>query len=141
MMKRRWQMKILIADDKELHRTLLQDMLISLGYEVVGMAEDGGEALKMAKKLRPDIVILDVVMPEMDGIEAARKMSSLGLPLRVVMCSFITSDSVVEEALSVGASAYIKKPPSEMELLGVLEGLRYPAPISCATLGVNFYPF
>ncbi len=117
-------MRILIADDKESHRTLLHDMLISLGYEVVGMAGDGAEALKMARKLRPDIVILDVVMDGMDGIEAAKKLNSLRLPLRVVMCSFLTRDDVIEEALSSGASAYIQKPPSGLKLLGVLEGLR-----------------
>ncbi len=78
----------------------------------------------MAMNLRPDIVILDVVMPEMDGIEAARLLCSLGKPLHVVMYSSVTHSRAVEEALSTGASAYLQKPVSEMELLGVLERLK-----------------
>jgi two-component system chemotaxis response regulator CheY len=110
-------MRIVIADDEKSHRTLLQAILISLGYKVVGVAQNGAEAVKMAMKLRPDIVILDVVMPEMGGIEAARKIKLLALPLDVVIYSSLSHDSVREEALSAGASDYIQKPPTELERL------------------------
>ena len=116
-------MKILIADDEEFFRTFLDDMLSNAGYEVVGAASDGAEAVKMANELHPDVVILDVVMPRMNGLEAAEKLCSSGLPLHVVMLSSQTEDSVVAQALAAGASAYIYKPPKEEEVLRVIKGL------------------
>jgi response regulator NasT len=115
--------KILIADDEEFFRTSLDDMLSGAGFEVVGAASDGAEAVRMAGELRPDVVILDVVMPRMDGIEAAEKLCSSGLPLHVVMLSSQTQDSVVARARAAGASAYIYKPPREEEVLRVIKGL------------------
>jgi NarL family two-component system response regulator LiaR len=115
--------KILIADDEEFFREYLQEMLVNSGYEVVGAARDGAEAVKMAAELRPDVVILDVVMPEMDGLEATEKLCSSGLPLHVVILSSQTHGTRVAEALAAGASAYINKPPREDEVLQVLRGL------------------
>jgi two-component system chemotaxis response regulator CheY len=115
--------KILIADDEAFFRTFLEDMLVRAGFEVVGVAKDGVEAIKMARELRPDIVMLDVVMPEMDGVAAAKNLCSSGLPLHVVMLSSVGHGSVVAEALSAGASAYINKPPKEEEVLEVIKSL------------------
>jgi two-component system chemotaxis response regulator CheY len=115
--------KILIADDEAFFRTFLADMLVRAGFEVVGVAKDGVEAIKMARELRPDIVMLDVVMPEMDGVAAAKNLCSSGLPLHVVMLSSVGHGSVVAEALSAGASAYINKPPKEEEVLEVIKSL------------------
>lgn len=116
-------MKILIADDEAFFRTFLSDMLARAGFEVVGAAKDGAEALDMARELRPDVVILDVVMPGMDGLETAKKLNSSGLDLHVVMLSSVGHGAVVAEALSAGASAYITKPPREEEVLEVIKGL------------------
>ena len=116
-------MKILIADDEVFFRTFIKDMLERAGQEVVGTAKDGAEAVEMARELRPDVVILDVVMPGMNGLEAAKKLCSSGLPLHVVMLSSVGHGTVVAEALAAGASAYIDKPPREEEVLEVLENL------------------
>jgi two-component system chemotaxis response regulator CheY len=89
--------KILIADDEVFFRTFLKDILVRGGFEVVGAAKDGAEAIKMAMELQPDIVILDVVMPGMNGLEAAKKLCSLGLPLHVVMLSSVISDPLAAQ--------------------------------------------
>lgn len=116
-------MKILIADDELFFRTFIKDMLERAGLEVVGTAKDGTEAIEMARELRPDVVILDVVMPGMNGLEAAKKLCSSGLPLHVVMLSSVGHGTIVTEALAAGASAYINKPPTEEEVLDVIENL------------------
>jgi two-component system chemotaxis response regulator CheY len=119
-------MRILIADDEAFFRTFIKDILVRAGFEVVGAAKDGAEAIKMATELQPDIVILDVVMPGMNGLEAAKKLCSMGLPLHVVMLSSVGHGTVVAEALSAGASAYINKPPKEEEVLDVIKNLGPP---------------
>lgn len=115
--------RVLIADDTEFFRTMLKDILTKAGFDVVGEAINGAEALEMARELEPDLVILDVVMPIKTGLEAAKAISGLGLPLKIVMCSSLGHDPIVREAVSSGASGYIVKPLSESKVLSAINSL------------------
>lgn len=112
--------RVLIADDTELYRVQLADILEGAGYEVVGTADNGRDALIMARRFRPDIAILDIVMPGMNGLEAAREITALGGPTRVVMCSSLGFEDIVNNAISAGACGFIAKPFSESTVLKAL---------------------
>lgn len=115
--------KVIIADDTEFFRTALKDILSTGGYDVVGEAANGAEALEMARALKPDLVILDVVMPIKNGLETAREISALKLPLKIVMCTSLGYEPIVEEAIRSGASGYIIKPLSEAKVLNTLNSI------------------
>ena len=113
--------RVVIADDTEFFRTALEEILTTAGYDVVGIAANGAQAVDMATDLHPDIVILDVVMPEKNGLDAAKDISQLQLPLKIVMCTSLGYEPIIEEAMSSGASGYILKPLSREKVLGILE--------------------
>lgn len=115
--------KVLLADDTVFFRVALKDILSKGNYEIVGEAVNGAEALEKAKELKPDIVILDVVMPIKNGLEAARDIKDLNLPLKIVMCTSLGYEPIVEEAIRAGASGYIIKPLNEAKVLKVLDSL------------------
>lgn len=115
--------KVLIADDTALFRLALKDILGRNGFTIVGEAENGAIALELAKDLKPDLVILDVVMPVMNGLEAAKAISALKLPLKIVMCTSLGYEPIVEEAIRSGASGYIIKPLSETKVLNTLNSI------------------
>lgn len=115
--------RVLIADDLSFFRTALRDILERGGFEVVDEASNGAEALEKTRTLAPDIVILDVVMPVKTGIDAARDISRLNLPLKIVMCSSLGYETIVEEAMHAGASAYILKPLDEQTVIHTLTHL------------------
>lgn len=115
--------RVLIADDLPFFRVALKDILGKGGYEVVGEATNGVEAVEKAKALLPDIVILDVVMPVKTGLDAAKEIRLLRLQTKVVMCSSLGNESIVDEALKSGACAYILKPLNEETVLSTLQGL------------------
>lgn len=115
--------RVLIADDTLFFRVALKDILTCAGYEVVAEAENGERAVQLAGELTPDIVILDVVMPEKNGLEAARDISHLDLPLKIVMCSSLGYEPIVEDAIRSGANAYIMKPLEKDKVLSTLESL------------------
>lgn len=115
--------RVLIADDTEFFRAALKDILARAGYEVVGEASNGAEAVELAIELRPDLVILDVVMPIKNGLEAARAISALNQPTKIIMCTSLGYEPIVEEAVKAGASGYIIKPPSEAKVLAALNAV------------------
>lgn len=115
--------RVIIADDTEFFRTALKDILLGAGFNIVGEATNGAEALDLAEKLRPDLVILDVVMPVKNGLEAAKAISALKLPLKIVMCTSLGYEPIVEEAIRSGASGYIIKPLSETKVLNTLKSI------------------
>ncbi|MBI5887553.1 MAG: response regulator [Deltaproteobacteria bacterium] len=118
--------RILIADDVAFFRQTLKDLLAGEGFEVVAEASNGAEAVEMTKAHAPDIVLLDVVMPEKNGLEAAREIIRLKLPLKIVMCSSLGYEPIVKEALKAGASAYILKPFDKVSVLKALSSLEKP---------------
>ncbi len=113
--------KVLIADDTELCRVELTDILTGAGYEVVGAAANGREALIMAGRLKPDIVILDIIMPEMNGLEAAREITALDLPTTIIMCSSLGHEAIINDAVTAGASGYILKPFNEETVIRAIK--------------------
>ncbi len=112
--------RVIIADDESIIRMDLREMLAHLDYEVVGEAADGRTALDLTEQLRPDLVILDIKMPEIDGIEAAERISERKLA-PVVLLTAYSERHLVERAKIAGVSGYLVKPFRESELPPVIE--------------------
>jgi response regulator NasT len=106
--------RILIAEDEALIRMDLAETLVELGYEVVAQAADGEEAVSLATQHKPDLCILDVKMPKLDGISAAEKIAELKIP--VVLLTAFSQKELVQRASEVGAMAYLVKPWSQSDL-------------------------
>jgi DNA-binding NarL/FixJ family response regulator len=101
--------RVLLADDQELVRTGFRLILELAGLEVVGEAGDGAEAVELARSLRPDVALMDIRMPRMDGIEATRRIGQAGLPTRVLVLTTFDLDEHVYDALRAGASGFLLK--------------------------------
>jgi DNA-binding NarL/FixJ family response regulator len=100
---------VLLADDQELVRTGFRLILELAGFEIAGEAADGGEAVELARRLEPDVALMDVRMPGMDGIEATRRIGLAGLRTRVLMLTTFDLDEHVYDALRAGASGFLLK--------------------------------
>src|SRR6478672_4975776 len=120
----RWPMnaprRVLIAEDEALIRLDLAEMLSEEGFEVVGQAVDGEQAVALATELRPDLVILDVKMPKKDGIDAAGEIVAEQIAPVVILTAFSQRD-LVERARDAGAMAYLVKPFSPQDLVPAIE--------------------
>ncbi|MBU4386137.1 MAG: response regulator [Actinobacteria bacterium] len=101
---------VLIVDDALFMRMMIKDILSKDGFEVIGEAENGVEAVKKYAELRPNVVTMDIVMPEMDGIEAVRNIMKIDPWATVLMCSAMGQQPLVVEALEAGAKDFIIKP-------------------------------
>lgn len=112
--------RVLIAEDEALIRLDLKEMLEEAGYTVVGEAADGEQAIDLARKLEPDLVILDVKMPVLDGISAAERITEESIA-PVVMLTAFSQRELVERAVDAGAMAYLVKPFSKSDLLPAIE--------------------
>ena len=102
--------KVLIVDDAAFMRMMLKDILTKNGYEVVGEAENGTKAVEKYKEVTPDLVTMDITMPEMDGISALKNIRSIDSNAKVVMCSAMGQQAMVIEAIQAGARDFIVKP-------------------------------
>ena len=112
--------RVLIAEDEALIRLDLAEMLAEEGFEVVGEATNGEEAVEMATALRPDLVIMDVKMPKRDGIDAAAEIVSEQIA-PVVMLTAFSQRELIERARDAGAMAYLVKPFNQADLLPAIE--------------------
>ena len=112
--------RVLIAEDEALIRLDLREMLIEEGYDVVGEVGDGEAALRLAEQLRPDLVILDIKMPIMDGLTAAENIAGSRLAPVVILTAFSQRD-LVERARAAGAMAYLVKPFQKSDLVPAIE--------------------
>jgi DNA-binding NarL/FixJ family response regulator len=101
--------RVLVADDDEAVRTVLSQVLADEGVDVVGLACDGREAVALALELRPDTVLLDIRMPELGGLEAAREIRAADPSMRLVMLSAYDDATLQQEAKLVGASRFLIK--------------------------------
>jgi CheY-like chemotaxis protein len=114
--------RVLVVDDDRVIQQLLEVNLELEGYEVVATAADGKEALQKIAELKPDLVILDIMMPKMDGLEVCRRLRAdpdlAGIP--VILLSARAQDMDIREGLEIGASAYLTKPFDPVELLDVV---------------------
>lgn len=112
--------RIIIADDESLIRMDLREMLGHLGYEVVAEASDGRSAVELAKKLLPDLIIMDIKMPDMDGISAASELARDHIA-PVVLLTAYSENSLIGRAKDAGVCGYLVKPFRETELMPVIE--------------------
>ncbi len=101
---------ILIVDDAAFMRMMIKDILTKNGYNVSGESENGVEAIKRYEELKPDLVIMDITMPEMDGIEAVRRIKANDPAARIIMCSAMGQQAMVIDAIQAGARDFIVKP-------------------------------
>ena len=112
--------RVLIAEDEALIRLDLREMLVEEGYDVVGEAGDGETAVRLAEELKPDLVIMDIKMPIMDGLAAAEKIAGARLAPVVILTAFSQRD-LVERARAAGAMAYLVKPFQKSDLVPAVE--------------------
>lgn len=102
--------RVLIVDDAAFMRIMLKDILTKNGFEVVGEASNGIKAIAMYKMEKPDVVTMDITMPDMDGIEAVRAIKQLNPSVKIIMCSAMGQHGMVMEAIKAGARDFIVKP-------------------------------
>ena len=101
---------ILIVDDASFMRMMIKDILTKNGFEVVGEAENGLVAVEKYKELNPELVIMDITMPEMDGIQAVKAIKSIDPSAKIIMCSAMGQQAMVIEAIQAGARDFVVKP-------------------------------
>ena len=109
--------KILICDDAAFMRMMVKDILTRGGYEVVGEAENGEKAVSLYETLKPDLVLMDITMPVMDGIQALKLIRKRDASVRVIMCSAMGQAEQVKEAMENGAEDFVVKPYQADRLL------------------------
>jgi AmiR/NasT family two-component response regulator len=107
--------RILLAEDESLVAEMVGGILKELGHTVVGKATDGQQAVAMTEKLRPAVVVMDIKMPDMDGIEAARRIADV-CPTPVVVLTAFETPEMIEQATAAGVGAYLTKPPMARDM-------------------------
>lgn len=101
---------VLVCDDAIFMRALIADILQPAGFEIVGEAETGAQAVEQYRQLRPDLVTMDIVMPDMGGIDAVRAITEIDADARILMCSAMGQQALVVEAIQAGAKDFVVKP-------------------------------
>jgi two-component system chemotaxis response regulator CheY len=115
--------KVLVVDDAAFMRVSIKNMLSRNDYEIVGEAENGKIAITKYQELNPDIVTMDITMPEMDGLESLKEILSINPAANVIMVSAMGQESMVREAVLAGAKGFIVKPFKEDIILSALQSL------------------
>src|SRR6266576_1323576 len=116
-------MRILVAEDETIIRLDLRDLLVRSGFDVVAEARDGNEAVALAREHEPDLAIMDVKMPQLDGIEAARRILD-ERPIPIVMLTAYGQEELVSRAVEAGVFGYLVKPFREQDLLPAIKAAR-----------------
>lgn len=114
-------MKVVIVDDSDFSRSIIRKMLTEEGIEIVGEANSAEAALAVIKEKKPNIVITDIVMPEISGIELTEKINQTFSDISVIVISSLSQEHVVLEAIGAGASDFIAKPIQKQQLIDSLE--------------------
>jgi len=102
--------KVLITDDAAFMRMQLKDILTKLNLDVIGETANGKEAIQKCKDLQPDLITMDITMPEMDGVDAVKEIRSINPNVKIIMCSAMGQQSMVMDAIKAGANDFIVKP-------------------------------
>lgn len=114
-------MKIIMVDDNEITRDLMKTLLLQMGHEVLGEAENGNEAVKLFTQTRPDLVLLDLIMPGKTGLEVLEEIRAIDPAAKVVMVTAVQQDAITQNLLDKGAVAILNKPFSYAEFQEVLK--------------------
>lgn len=114
---------VLVCDDAIFMRTMITDILTQAGYEVVGEAESGSQAVERYRELRPNMVTMDIVMPDMGGIDAVREIVKIDPEARILMCSAMGQQALVVEAIQAGAKDFVVKPFQPSRVLEAVQRL------------------
>jgi YesN/AraC family two-component response regulator len=114
-------MRIVIVDDSDFSRSLIRKMLVEEGINVVGEANSAEAAIAVIKETKPNVVITDIVMPEVSGIELTQKITQNNEDIAVIVISSLSQEHVVLEAIGAGASDFIAKPIQKQQLIDSLE--------------------
>jgi len=115
--------RILIVDDAAFMRMMLTDILVEKGYEIAGEAEDGEEALRLYKELKPNLVTMDIVMPGAGGIEAVREILKVDSKAKILIVSALGQRVLVKEAIEAGAKGFVVKPFSPEKVIEEVENI------------------
>ncbi|MEA5040829.1 MAG: response regulator [Clostridiaceae bacterium] len=113
--------RILLVDDAAFMRLALRNLLIKNGFEIVEEAKDGREAIEKHSLTRPDLTIMDITMPDMDGLEALREIRKIDPEAKVIVCSAVGQKKLVLEAVRAGAATFVLKPFSAGLLLRTID--------------------
>ena len=113
--------KVLVCDDALFMRAMIRQILEQAGYEVVAEAEDGHQAVDKYKQCKPDLVTMDIVMPNMGGIDTVREIVQIDPKARILICSAMGQDALASEAMDAGAKEYIVKPFQSVHILEAAE--------------------
>lgn len=117
----RSKFKIIVVDDSDFARRTMASILESEGFPVIGQAKGAEEAIKLAISSHCDLIILDVVMPELSGIEVAKYITDKKLKMAIMMVSSLTTDHIILESIRNGASDFLKKPFKKEDLIAAVE--------------------
>jgi two-component system chemotaxis response regulator CheY len=112
--------RIMIVDDAAFMRLMLKNILTKGGYEIADEAQDGREAVEKFSTGQPDLIIMDITMPNMDGIEALKQIKTADAGARIIMCSAMGQEAMVVEAIKFGAMDFIVKPFQDDRLLAAI---------------------
>lgn len=112
--------RVLLADDLYFMRMVQKEVLEAHGYKIVGEASNGVEAVQMFEELKPDIVVLDITMPEMNGLQSMRKILEIDSQARIIICSAIGQQNLIVEAINAGIKDFIVKPFKPERLLSAI---------------------
>jgi two-component system, chemotaxis family, chemotaxis protein CheY len=111
------KIKVMVVDDTAFMRMVMRSIVEELGHEVVAEAANGAEAVNLYHSVRPDLVTMDITMPEMDGVSAVRKIKTMDSSARIVMCSAMGQRDMVLDAIRCGASDFVVKPIQKERVL------------------------
>lgn len=112
--------KVLIVDDSPMIHTMLRKTLVRNGYEVCGDAHNGREAIELYQKASPDLVFMDVTMPVMDGLTAARQIRELDRQARIIMLTAMGDEEIIAEAKDIGVAIFLKKPFDDYKIVSAI---------------------
>lgn len=115
--------RVLIVDDAVFMRRMIADILKQGGYEIAGEATNGKESIEQYKKVKPDIVTMDIIMPEMSGIDAVREIVKFDKNANILIVSAMGQQQLVVEAIQAGAKDFVVKPFESSRVLGAVERL------------------
>ncbi|MCK4349751.1 MAG: response regulator [Candidatus Krumholzibacteria bacterium] len=122
--------KVLVVDDAIFMRKMIAEILVENGMDVIGEADNGSSAVERYKQLKPDLVTMDIIMPEMNGIDAVRQIVAFDSKARIVMCSALGQQALVQEAITAGAKDFLIKPFNPSRVVEVVNKIMDHVPAS-----------